>query len=254
MSHWGELNALNIKIIYSLYLIPVSPSWGDYNNHKYITNEIKITKRSQITNFIGPLDIKILSIIYGSLLGDTHAEKRKGGVGTRISFFQEGSHEDYLLYLHSLIANLGYCNTNIPKINTKLGSKGKIRKIIRFHTWTYINFNSIYEDWYINNIKIVPQSLKQYLTPLALAIWIMDDGYKISSGLKLSIYSFKYSDLIFLILLLYNKFGLKASIQSNNNKYDQYIIYIWAESMSTLVNIVKPYIIPSMKYKLGKYI
>jgi hypothetical protein len=82
----------------------------------------------------------------------------------------------------------------------------------------------------------------------------MNNGCKVGSGLKLSIDNFKYSDLIFLISLFYNKFSLKVSIQSGNNKSDQYVIYILAESMFTLVNIVKPYIIPSMKYKLGKYI
>jgi ubiquinol-cytochrome c reductase cytochrome b subunit len=247
MSHWGNLFALNIIIIYKLNLIPISLK-EDYNNHI----KISITKRSQITNFIGPLNIDILSIIYGSLLGDAHAEKRKNGKGTRISFFQEGSHKSYLLYLHSLIANLGYCNTNIPKINTRLGSNKKIRKIIRFHTWTYVNFNWIYEDWYLNNKKIVPQNLELYLTPLALAIWIQDDGCKIGSGLKLATNNFKYSDLIFLISLLYKKYNLKTSIHKSNDI--QYVIYIWAESMPILVDIVKPYIIPSMKYKLDKYI
>ena len=76
----------------------------------------------------------IIEIIYGSLLGDAHAERRKESKGTRITFYQEGSHDDYLLYLHSLIANLGFCNTNVPKITTRLSKNGKLRKIIRFST------------------------------------------------------------------------------------------------------------------------
>jgi hypothetical protein len=46
---------------------------------------------------IGPHDITIYSIIFGSLLGDAHGEKRKGNGGTRISFYQEGSHLSYIL-------------------------------------------------------------------------------------------------------------------------------------------------------------
>jgi len=34
--------------------------------------------------------------LFGSLLGDAHAEKRIGGVGTRITFYQEGSHVEYI--------------------------------------------------------------------------------------------------------------------------------------------------------------
>lgn len=51
--------------------------------------------------------------------------------------------------------------------------------------------------------------------------------------------------------VLYRKFNLKASVQSAGNKSkDQYIIYIWKESMEILCNLVSPFIIPSMKYKI----
>ena len=83
---------------------------------------------------IGPHNKDILSILFGSLLGDAHAEFRLKGNGTRITFYQEGSHVSYLIWLHKLISELGYCNTNLPKITTRLGQKGVVRKIIRFKT------------------------------------------------------------------------------------------------------------------------
>jgi ubiquinol-cytochrome c reductase cytochrome b subunit len=83
---------------------------------------------------IGPHNKEILSIIFGSLLGDAHAEKRLMGVGTRISFFQEAVHVEYLIYLHKFLSSLGYCNTKIPVITSRLGTKGKLRKIVRFST------------------------------------------------------------------------------------------------------------------------
>jgi LAGLIDADG DNA endonuclease family len=46
---------------------------------------------------IGPHNKDIISILYGSLLGDAHAEKRAEGKGTRISFYQEDRHSEYLL-------------------------------------------------------------------------------------------------------------------------------------------------------------
>jgi ubiquinol-cytochrome c reductase cytochrome b subunit len=83
---------------------------------------------------IGAHNKNILIIIFGSLLGDGHAERRIQGKGTRITFYQEGSHVSYLLWLHNLISNLGYCNSNIPKIQKRLGQKGIVRKVIRFRT------------------------------------------------------------------------------------------------------------------------
>jgi ubiquinol-cytochrome c reductase cytochrome b subunit len=198
---------------------------------------------------IGPHNKDIYSIIFGSLLGDGHAEKRALGIGTRISFYQEESHVEYILFLHSILSKAGYCNIKIPVINKRLGIKGKLRKVVRFHTWTYTSFNWIHELWYIDNKKCVPLNISEYLTPLALAIWIMDDGCKVGKGLKLSTNSFTYEECLRLVDALYNNFNLKASIQSAGAE-NQYIIYIWNQSMKNLCEIVSPYIIPEMKYKI----
>ena len=92
-------------------------------------------KRLRGQDRIGPHNKDILSIIFGSLLGDAHAEKRptKAG-GTRICFQQEHSHRAYLLWLHEFISNLGYCNSKVPAIGTRLGLKGKVRCTARFAT------------------------------------------------------------------------------------------------------------------------
>lgn len=85
----------------------------------------------------GPHNKIIIDIIYGSLLGDSHAERRVIGNGTRICFYQEAIHKEYLIWLHNIIINMGYCSQTIPKIQTRLAKKGKIRLIIRFKTFTY---------------------------------------------------------------------------------------------------------------------
>ena len=215
---------------------------------------IKIcVKRSDVINFNKPLDKEILEIIYGSLLGDASAEKRKGGKGTRILFYQEGSHSNYLLFLHRLIANLGYCNTKIPKLQTRISNNGKIRKIIKFSTWTYDQFNEIHNNWYINGKKVLPNNIDQFLSPLALAIWIMNDGGKIGKGLKLATNNFTLNEVKQLIAILDIKYNIKSTIDKTGT-IDQYNIYILSDSMPILVKNIKPYIIPSMKYKLGNYI
>jgi ubiquinol-cytochrome c reductase cytochrome b subunit len=60
---------------------------------------LRTTSKNKIKGLqrIGPHDQIIYSIIFGSLLGDGHAEKRNGGLGTRISFYQESTHLSYLL-------------------------------------------------------------------------------------------------------------------------------------------------------------
>lgn len=74
-------------------------------------------------------------------------------------------------------------------------------------------------------MKIVPSIIDQYLTPLALAIWIMDDGGKSGSGLKLATNSFSYSDCMLLTKVLYDNFNIKATVQKAGVS-NQYHIYI----------------------------
>jgi len=79
----------------------------------------------------------------------------------------------------------------------------------------------------------------------------MDDGAKASSGLKLCTNAFTYSECLLLLKVLDANFSLKATIQLAGSKSeDQYVIYIRAESMLLLREIVNPYIIPEMKYKI----
>ena len=250
MSFWGLYLSptcnFNIAILESFF------SWSDVNpfisiviftNGKHV-NRVRANLR------IGPHNLEILSVIYGALLGDSHAERRVIGNGTRISFYQEAPHAEYLLWLHGKLAFQGYCNPIVPKIQTRLSKGSNIRNIIRFHTFTYSSFNFIHEDWYLNGVKVVPHNIEEYLTPLALAIWIMDDGARVGSGLKLSTNSFTFEDATRLVLVLNRLYGLKCSVQSAGH-LNQYIIYIWSESMTNLRQLVKPYMVSSMLYKLG---
>jgi ubiquinol-cytochrome c reductase cytochrome b subunit len=99
----------------------------------YLNNYSKINKLKGIYR-IGPHNKDVISIIFGSLLGDTYAEKRFFKVGTRFSFSQEASHVKYLIFLHKLFSELGYCNPKLLVITTRLGNKGKVRKVARFRT------------------------------------------------------------------------------------------------------------------------
>lgn len=197
---------------------------------------------------IGPHNLDILCLIFGSLLGDAQAEYR--GKGTRICFYQESKHSAYLMWLHNIISNLGYCNHIEPKIQKKLGKKGVVRNVVRFKTWTYSSFNWIHELWYQNNIKVIPFNISDYLTPIALAIWLMVDGSKSGSSLKLATNSFTFSECLHLVKVLYDKYNIKASVQSAGVE-NQYVIYIFKESMPILRDLVLPYVHPSMKYKIN---
>lgn len=102
-----------------------------------------------------------------------------------------------------------------------------------------------------NYIKIIPKNIKEYLTPFALAIWFMDDGSRINNTVRIATNNFTYVEIQFLCDVLYEKFNIKATV-NKNGKDKGYIIYIKRESYLIFYNLIKPYILPSMLYKLKK--
>lgn len=96
----------------------------------------------------------------------------------------------------------------------------------------------------------MPLNIHNYLTPTALAYWVMWGGSKVSSGdIKLSTDSFTYLELELLCSVLKRNFDLNSSIQSAGCT-NQFIIYIKADSMNKLNKIIQPYLVESMKRKL----
>jgi len=71
----------------------------------------------------------------------------------------------------------------------------------------------------------VPANIAEYLTPLALAIWIMDDGGRVGNGLKLATNSFTFEDTSRLALILTQLYDIKATVQKTGVP-NQYHIYI----------------------------
>jgi hypothetical protein len=79
----------------------------------------------------------------------------------------------------------------------------------------------------------------------------MDDGSKLGKGAKIATNCFSLDDLKFLCLLLKDKYNLNVNIHSDGVRGKT--LYIKSTSMATFSIIVKPYILPSMYYKLGIY-
>jgi hypothetical protein len=76
----------------------------------------------------------------------------------------------------------------------------------------------------------------------------MDDGTFKSPGVKIATNCFETQEVKLLVKALETKFKIKSTLHKNNGKYQ---LYIKKESMSLLKNLVLPYIVPNMFYKLG---
>jgi len=79
--------------------------------------------------------------------------------------------------------------------------------------------------FYNNGRKVLPGNIYEYLTPLALAVWIMDDGGFANYGIRLATNSFKLKEVELLQEVKKSKYNLETTIQNIYIK-DQYSINI----------------------------
>ena len=125
----------------------------------------------------------------------------------------------------------------------------KIYSAISFTTMQLPCFNEFQEIFYNLKVKKVPNNIYELLTARGLAFLIMDDGSKHGDGLHISVYCFNSADVDNLMFTLQDKFKLKCSIHYNRDNKPR--IYIFKESMDSLISLVRPYFIKEMLYKLG---
>jgi len=222
-------------------------------NNKFILNttrsfhtKVKASKR------IGPHHEDIISLLIGSLLGDAYGNRRSGE-GTRFLYRQSIIHKDYLFWLYDFFNTRGYCSNLKPRKYTRV-LKSRLKKKeyygYEFNTFTFRSFDWIYDMFYKKGKKIINPKIENYLTPLALAVWIMDDGGWANPGVRISTYNFNLQEVKFLISLLKKLYDLDCTIQILKNG-TQSSIYIKKKSISKLIKIILPYMHNSMYHKLG---
>lgn len=183
-----------------------------------------------------------LNLIYGLLLGESFILKNNQEIKLIIKI--EGKHRSYMTAISKKISKLGFCKPSLPKIATKLGKKGKLNKLMVLNTYNNDYYLVLYNKWYLNNIdKNIPSDFNTYFNEQSLAFWLMTEGKISNKKLYVKMKQFNNTDIKFLIQFLENKFKLdKINFINNCLEFNSNNIVI-------IYNIIKPYILPSMKFK-----
>ena len=188
-------------------------------------------------NTVGSLTQLQRSLIIGSVLGDGYIRIVPG----RKDAFLEVNHslkaKDYVDWKYFVLKNI--CNSEPKERETNEG-----RIAYRFFTKQDEEITEIYNLFYQDGKKIIPTELE--MNPIVLAVWLMDDGSKSNGGIYLNTQQFSMLDQRRLLHKL-REIGLRARL-NRDKKY--YRIRFLKESIPKLIEIVQPYIIPSMRYKI----
>jgi len=134
----------------------------------------------------------------------------------------------------------------------------KVYSSISFATLQLPCFKVLHQLFYKQNgltpaglprfVKVIPLNIYELLTPSSLAYWIMGDGSKQNNGIHLSVYAYTLAECDLLVEALNRKFNINCTLHKHNKGPRIYL-----DKASTLLvrDLVKPYFVPSMYYKLG---
>ena len=191
-----------------------------------------------MANTVGSLTQEQKSIIIGSLLGDGYLRIVPG-------------RKNAFLEINRSLAEKNYVDWKYQKLKDLVKSPPKQRKgqgqriAYRFFTRQYPELTKLYQKFYRGREKIVP-NLK--LNPLMMTVWFMDDGSKSYKTYYLNTQRFDYLSQKRLIQMLKKQYKIDSSL---NRDKEYYRIRIKQGSAERFKKLIKNYIIPEMKYKLG---
>lgn len=177
-----------------------------------------------------------MSIIMGSVLGDAYVYPQG-----KICFEQGESQRFYLEWKYAKLKKLAY-----PKIaRVERLDKRNGKKTISYRFFLKQYFRPIRKLFYQNGEKIIPAGIDEWLNPLLISVWYMDDGHldKGKSPL-LATDSFSQRDVQLLASLIEDKFHLQVKVASKNR------LRINSDSALRFFQLVSPWIHPDLRYKL----
>ena len=186
-------------------------------------------------------------IVIGLLLGDGHLETQNNSRTYRLKIEHSNLQKEYVEWLYQIFKDWVLTG---PQKKLQVVNGVKYEKYW-FSTVSHGAFRFYAQQFYLERRKILPRLIGKWLTPLAIAIWFMDDGSiksKRHRALILNTQSFTKAELVKLIDILHKKQGIEASLRKQRNLYQ---LLVTGESAEKLANLIKPYILPSMQYKLG---
>ena len=173
-------------------------------------------------------------LILGCVLGDGYMRRK---THAHLQITHSFKQKDYVDWKYQILKNLV-----ITPPKTYKGNGDRVG--YRFFTRSLPELTSIYTKFYSNKVKKVPKDI--ILKPITLAVWFMDDGSKSYKSCYFNTQEFDLESQNNLIKAL-----ARLKIGAKLNKDKQYFrIRVLTPSAPHLMDIIKPYVVKSMRYKI----
>jgi len=174
------------------------------------------------------------SVIVGLILSDGWLRfPSKTSKSALIGFKQSLAHSDYVFFVFSFLSH--YCN-NTPQLKKGIRA-GKEFYGLEFVTRSLPCFTELYNIFYVNGVKVIPNNIYELLTPVAFAHLILGvlccarEGSLLlallrrGKGIYLCTDSYTIQDVVRLMNVLIIRYELKCTLHKASNGKGYRILY-----------------------------
>lgn len=208
-----------------------------------------------LNSFKGISSSELRGFFTGLILGDATIDKGVRARALRIKL----TNKEFMDFIVSVVREntpFSYRVSEFPERVSKDGVHHK--QYWEFVIYAHPYFNKLYHYFYNDTRhRVVYSRNLNWLNPVGLACWYMSDGYVCLVGKtkgiirdrRMDICTDRYylEDIRLMCRILFTKFNIKATVVKRGNFYR---VRIAKTSYEQFINIVFPYVVPSVYYKL----
>jgi len=194
------------------------------------------------------LDERQIQLMIGGLLGDSYLSPSYDNKSARLRIGHCAAQKEYLEWKKNFFVDIA-SNTK-----TNIDNKGFVSC---YFATKCIPALKEYRDLFYkkDGTKIITREILNRLSPLGLAIWVMDDGCRDKSNNKIVLYTncFTLKEQEIIKQYFEDAFNIPSSIKSRvyaGNPKRYYFLALTTRGSRKLSNIIRPFVVESMRYKL----
>jgi hypothetical protein len=185
-------------------------------------------------------------VINGCLLGDGRLECRSREGSARLRIHHGWRQKELIFWKYKVLKNLVSCPPR-KIVCWKNPKNSENYYSWYFHTLTLIELKDFHQKFYQGKKKRLPQEIFEILTPVSLAVWIMDDGCYDRGSLILNTHHLTLEGNKIIQKVLKRKFNLSTGINKDRNHWR---LRFLKSEFQKLKNLIEPFLIHSMRYKI----
>lgn len=202
---------------------------------------------------------EVMEALTWMILGDGLAEKKERG-NCCFTVSHTVDHTDYLLWKASIVERVtGFSLREQTMSESSIDHYGR-KQMIRLRSSAHPWFTKIRAHLYGSGQKAMSRHAIGLLGPIGLAILYQDDGSintnyhrgSMERNLLIHTLNHSYFELEAFAKHVVDKFGLIFRINESRGKGQGFRLRLRSKDIDRFLELIEPYIVPSMLYKLGR--